>query len=474
MPRVLASVKMRAAAGATVIVAAALVVTGVILLQLLHKDLAKQADRQAAAAAHAVAQQLQAGTDPEDITLSAVPIQITDTDGKPIPSGGEVGPSWQPGASAAPVTPLDHVPVETTPANQGRTTDAPENFRWSAAETSVVNGHRVTVYAAASMAAERSAVRTVRIGMIAGLPPLLALTGLLTWLVAGRALRPVEAIRSEMAAITSSSELTRRVPVPASRDEIARLATATNDTLAALEASVEQQRHFVADASHELRNPVASLRAQLEIGARHPELLDLDDAIADTVRLQTLLADLLLLAHLDADETRAGWADVNLLDLVRDQTADRDAVWVGPVTDPTDPTGLWVEGSAGQLGRVLTNLLDNAQRHAAHEVVVSSRLDGADAVIAVADDGDGVPDEQRERIFERFVRLDSARSREDGGSGLGLAIAREIVEHHRGTLSVTSGSDGGAVFEIRLPVKTAPGSAGLARDSDDRRTDPRG
>lgn len=141
---------------------------------------------------------------------------------------------------------------------------------------------------------------TALTAMLIGFPLLLGVVAAVTWLVTGRALRPVEGIRREMAAITASEDLRRRVPEPATHDEIARLARTTNATLAALEASVERQRAFVADASHELRSPIASLRTQLEVAAAHPELLDLDGAVEDTVRLQNLAADLLLLARLDA------------------------------------------------------------------------------------------------------------------------------------------------------------------------------
>lgn len=140
--------------------------------------------------------------------------------------------------------------------------------------------------------------------MLIGLPLLLVTVSGVTYLVTRRALRPVEGIRAEMAAITASEDLSRRVPEAATHDEVARLARTTNETLAALESSVERQRSFVADASHELRSPIASLRTQLEVGAAHPELLDVEGAVEDTVRLQRLAADLLLLARLDAGSGR--------------------------------------------------------------------------------------------------------------------------------------------------------------------------
>jgi signal transduction histidine kinase len=287
-------------------------------------------------------------------------------------------------------------------------------------------------------------VRTALTVMLIGFPLLLGVVAAVTWLVTRRALRPVEGIRREMAAITHSEDLARRVPEPDTHDEIARLASTTNETLAALETSVERQRRFVADASHELRSPIASLRTQLEVAAAHPELLDLDGAVEDTVRLQRLAADLLLLARLDAGE-RPNDAKVDLAGLAREEAEGRTGVTV-------DAEPVEVAGSRGQLGRVLANLLDNAQRHARTAVTVRVRREGDRAVVGVADDGDGVPDGDRERIFERFVRLDAARSRDDGGAGLGLAIARDVAVRHGGTLTAGRGPAGGALFELRLPL----------------------
>jgi signal transduction histidine kinase len=302
--------------------------------------------------------------------------------------------------------------------------------------------------------------------MLIGLPVLLLVVGGVTWLVTRRALTPVEGIRREMAAITASEDLSRRVPEPATHDEVARLARTTNETLTALEASVERQRRFVADASHELRSPIASLRTQLEVGSAHPHLLDVSGAVEDTVRLQQLAADLLLLARLDAGE-QPGLTRVDLGALVRSEVAGRAGDRF-PVRVDTGESGVAsggadvgeVAGSRGQLARVLGNLLDNAQRHARGGVVVSVRVRGGSVVVAVADDGAGVPEAERERIFERFVRLDDARSRDDGGAGLGLAIARDVAHRHGGSLTVGEARDGGARFELSVPRAPRTGNGG--------------
>ncbi|WP_327234459.1 HAMP domain-containing histidine kinase [Streptomyces sp. NBC_01317] len=343
---------------------------------------------------------------------------------------------------------------EPGPLTTGRATvdGAAGEYRFASIEVTDTSGRTVVVHAGATLAARQSAVGTAAAAMLVGLPVLLLVVGGVTWLVTRRALRPVEGIRREMAAITASEDLSRRVPEPATHDEVARLARTTNETLTALEASVERQRRFVADASHELRSPIASLRTQLEVGDAHPGLLDVPGAVADTVRLQQLAADLLLLARLDAGE-RPGQARFDLGDLAAEEIAVRttDRVKVSPEAGEEPGRSLEVTGSRGQLARVLGNLLDNAQRHAASSVTVSVHRRAGRIVLAVADDGPGVPEAERERVFERFVRLDDARARDDGGAGLGLAIARDVAHRHGGTLTVTQAPLGGARFELALP-----------------------
>ncbi|MGW5381779.1 sensor histidine kinase [Nocardia sp. NPDC003963] len=330
----------------------------------------------------------------------------------------------------------------------------PGSYRVAALTSATTDGRPVTVYAGASLDTADSAVADVRRAMLIGLPLLLAVVAAVTWLVTRWALRPVESIRSELAEIMHG-DLSRRVPEPAARDEIARLAATTNETLAALEQSSERQRRFIADAAHELRSPIASLRTQLEVAQAHPGLLELDGLLGDTVRLEHLAADLLLLARLDAGEQPRS-DRVDLATLVRDELAHR----VGdraPVSSDLPREPLVITGSRSQIGRVLGNLVDNAQRHAATAVRVTLKRRGGRAVLAVADDGPGVPEADRERIFQRFVRLDDARSRDDGGAGLGLAIVRDVVQRHEGTIRVESADSGGARFVVEFRLRPEPG-----------------
>ncbi|MFI6052712.1 sensor histidine kinase [Streptomyces violascens] len=281
--------------------------------------------------------------------------------------------------------------------------------------------------------------------LLASAPPLIALAAGIAWAGTGLALRPVTSIRTELAEV-SSSELDRRVPDPGGADEIALLARTVNATLDRLEQAHVRQREFVADASHELRNPIAAVRSRLEVALAAPDSASVRAALDDTERLQRIAADLLLLARLDAHPQPLA-EPVDLALLAAEDTARRRAARV-PVELLADAP-VPVRGDPAQLERMLANLVDNAVRHARTAVRVRAAREGADAVLEVADDGPGIPAADRSRIFERFVRLDTARARESGGTGLGLAIAREIARAHGGELSVGAGP--GATFTVRLP-----------------------
>ncbi|WP_433858289.1 ATP-binding protein [Streptomyces kronopolitis] len=471
MRKALGSVRAKAAVGATVVVALALIATGVAVLLVLRGHLQSQAGLQAQVQGAKVAGQIATGTAYDKLDLpdgDEAPVVVTDKDGRVLAAGEDVraldGKPVGKGKTAGDSRSAEHDDDGDDDGDGGRRLGPGEidddvglrngsadvggkvaDYRFASVEAKDSRGTSVTVRAGAALAPEEDAVASVRDAMLIGLPLLLVVVAGVTWLVTRRALRPVEGIRGEMAAITASTDLSRRVPVPSSQDEVGRLARTTNETLAALELSVERQRRFVADASHELRSPIASLRTQLEVAVAHPELLDVPGAVADTVRLQRLAADLLLLARLDAGE-RPSDTRVELAAMVREETsqrlADRVPVRIGELA------GGEVAGSRGQLARVLGNLLDNAQRHAAEWVRVSVVREGEWLALRVEDDGPGVPPDERERIFERFVRLDDARARDDGGAGLGLAIARDVAVRHGGSLAVRTGS----VFELRLPA----------------------
>ncbi|MFE4971804.1 sensor histidine kinase [Kitasatospora sp. NPDC056651] len=311
-----------------------------------------------------------------------------------------------------------------------------------------------TVYVLATPFAAEASLRTIDPVLLAGVPLAALLVALTAWAATSRALRPVDAIRAELAEI-GEHRLDRRVPVPRSDDEIARMARTTNATLDRLERSAVQQQRFVADASHELRSPIAALRTNLEVSLAHPERTDwpaaTGEALTSVERLQQLTEDLLFLAR-GSDRAAAGQFTAVDLSAVLRELADQYRPVLGArlALRVDAPEAVPVLGSRIRLHRLARNLLDNAQRHAAAEVVLSTRRTAYGAVLEVRDDGPGVPAEDRERIFEPFTRLDEARSRDAGGSGLGLAIAADIATRHGGSLRAVH-APRGARFVLVLP-----------------------
>jgi len=311
-----------------------------------------------------------------------------------------------------------------------------------------------TVVVAQSLQPVRESTDALTRTLVTGMPVLVAVVGLATFVFVGRSLRPVEAIRRQVASITAQ-DLHARVPLPRGRDEVAALARTMNAMLDRLEAAAIAQRRFVADAGHELRSPLATVqvgldylaaRATTETGLAQITLLQ-----GEAERLGTLVADLLLLARSDEHGLALRNDELDLDDLVlaeRQRFAARfPSVSLRVRLEPVRMTG-----DAARLRRALRNLLDNAARHARSAVTVSVWADGC-AHLVVADDGGGIDPGDRERVFDRFVRLDDSRARHDGGSGLGLPITREIVDSHGGDVRIDDGA--GAVFHVRLPLPEA-------------------
>ncbi|MBE1585819.1 sensor histidine kinase [Nonomuraea angiospora] len=282
---------------------------------------------------------------------------------------------------------------------------------------------------------------------------LLAIVSWTSWRTVGRTLRPVEEIRTRLAEITVS-DLSLSIPVPPGDDEVARLVRTANQTLDRLDEAVAQQRRFASTTSHELRNPIAGLRAQLEEALLHPGEIDphetIRSALSVTDRLDAIVGDLLALARLGAGDP----APPELIDLGR--LVSQEAPRAGRVPVRVHAASdVWVRGSHIQLARLLANLVSNAIRHAGSAVDVFVAASDGEVVVTVADDGAGIAPADRERVFERFTRLDDARHRDAGGSGLGLAISRDIARSHGGTLKAED-APRGASFVLRLPRLDAP------------------
>lgn len=313
---------------------------------------------------------------------------------------------------------------------------------------------RYTVLAAVSLQPSEETVATLTRALLVGLPLLVGVVALTTRLLVVRALRPVAAITAEVSDITDR-ELERRVPEPDTNDEIAELAVTMNHMLERLETASVRQRRFVADASHELRSPLASARTVLEVAALHPGsradlLAAIGDALVDHDRLDRLTLDLLELAKLDEHRLVLTATDMDVDAFVQDLVARRGEGAI-EVTSQVGTLRL----SEQVLTRVLTNLLDNAARYRSARTTVRLGVTHATLTVVVEDDGPGIPPAERERIFLPFTRLDQARVA-DSGTGLGLAIVRELLDAVGGRIHVESSEWGGARFVVTIPL-VAPG-----------------
>ena len=312
----------------------------------------------------------------------------------------------------------------------------------------------VWVLVAAPVQVQAETVRTVALFLLLAVPLLLLLVGLAVWFLVGRSLQSVEQIRRQVAAV-DARHLEERVPVPPTGDEVALLAQTMNAMLARLQESDEALRAFLSDAGHELRSPLATLVAALDLGAEDADAdrrLELAPVVrAEVGRLQGLVEDLLTLAKADARTLLPALRDVDLDDVLGSEVRRLRALGGCAVVAELPPAQ--VSGDAGRLTQVFRNLLDNAVRHATSTVVVTL-VPGEDEVrVEVDNDGPPVPAADRVRVFERFVRLEPGRAREAGGSGLGLAISAAVVEAHEGTISTGETPQGWCRFTVVLPTR---------------------
>lgn len=319
--------------------------------------------------------------------------------------------------------------------------------------TATADDGDVIVVAGRATAQADATLLTVAVLLAVSVPLVGGVVALTTWLAVGRSLAPVERMRRQVESVTAT-DLTLRVDDPATGDELSRLARTLNAMLARLEQAQTAQRRFVSDASHELRSPLASMRQFAEVAAAYPDRVsqrELAEVVLDEgARLEGLVDGMLVLTRADERALTLRRADVDLARLVTEEVA-RTAVGDGPAVETVTRGPAVVTADAGMLRQVVRNLTANARRHARSRVLVEVAGDEHGAVLVVDDDGSGIPPDQRERVFDRFVRLDEARSRDAGGSGLGLAIVREIVRAHGGAVTAGASPLGGARLAVRLP-----------------------
>lgn len=374
-----------------------------------------------------------------------VAVQIVDADGNVVAR-----------SSSAPDTPLLPLTWFGSTMTVGIPDDyAPENDMRISGQTADTATGRYTVIVGSGSESTEATVGTVALLLALAAPVVACVAALVSYRLVKRSLRSVEAIRTQVAEI-SAAHLSERVPVPPQKDEISALAVTMNEMLARVDAGHSAQRRFVGDASHELRSPLAAIISAVEVAHDYPHLLD-DELksgvlIPEVYRMQSLVEDLLMLARADEQQLTVRDNDVRL-DVIAQSEADRlrrDST----LEVHTDITTTALIGDPFGLSRVLRNLLDNALRHARSRIEITVGMRGGNAILTVGDDGPGIPEPDRVRVFGRFVRLDMDRSRAGGGTGLGLAIVAEVVADHHGEISISERSGGGTLITVMLPSDT--------------------
>lgn len=440
--------RVRVTLAAVIVVAVALAVGGAWVVNAHRVSLIDNIETAARLRARDVAATIAAGV--PALPLAVTPgdesvVQVVDARGAVVTASTNVVgepriTTLEPGPTGYAVRTLRRLPVGDS------------SFRVVARRVTTRTGSYI-VYVAGSLDTVGTSTESVARLLLIGLPVLLLVVGGTTWVVSGRALQPVEAIRQEVEAI-GAEDLHRRVPAPDTADEIGRLARTMNAMLVRLDDATERQRRFVADASHELRSPLTGIRARLEVDLAYPEGADWRaterDVLEDAVRLQHLVDDLLALAASDAAASdRSARAPVDLDEIVLSE-ARRLRSRSEHRIDTAGVSGAQLPGAPDALARAARNLLDNAARHARSTVTITLRESATAVTLTVTDDGPGIPPEERARIFERFARLDDGRARDVGGTGLGLAITHDIVVSHGGTIEVDNAP--GARFTVSFPL----------------------
>jgi signal transduction histidine kinase len=483
----LQSVRVRITLAATLVTALAVGIAGWLLVRSVEDTQLGEVRDDINANLDEVVARLEDGADPQDAVDTGSPVgfglvQVTDERGQVVASsvvqggqtfvlthGGDEPPRRtsvsvdpRPGASTGgtPILPPDG--TDGSGAIVGANGVVAGSLERIARTVDTPTGP-LTVTAAAPVDQVSRSVDALRERLWIGLPAVVALVAAVAWVLVGRALRPVDAMRAEVDEI-SGSTMHRRVPEPPTNDEIGRLARTMNAMLSRLDTTATRQRQFVSDASHELRSPVAAIRTSLEVARRSPDLANwpavADSALAEESRLEALLDDLLLLAA--QDENRATAIDpepVNLTALATAEARRPRRVPVDVVHWPADGKPVEVAAAGDQLAHALSNLVDNAARYATSIVQITLSCHENTVRITVDDDGPGIPLADRERVFERFTRLDDSRARPQGGSGLGLAVVRAILSRHGGQIRIEDGPLGGARFVAELPVGAKPSAA---------------
>ena len=444
-------IRLRSTVFVTLTLAVALLIGGVVITTELRSRLTENLDTTLSAAASDRAAALDRGADPSALVsteLHETLVWIGRGDGTTLASAGRTMDT-EPivGLTADDLGTTSTRTVQYSELDDGVPRIGRDELRLAVSGSAGTDTDLVFVVVASETETIDGPVNDVIRLLLFGAPLLLVLVGGLTWFTADRALRPVELIRTSAENVRHHRD-GQAISVPATGDEIERLAVTVNEMVARLADADARQRQFVGDASHELKSPLANLRIDIETGETTDE--QRTRYLGQIDRLTDIVNDLLVLAAHDEGQPLRR-RPVDLDDVVFDAltAAGRDHHCRIDI-DHVSPTRL--AGDAAQLRRLVRNLLDNATRHARSQVAVSLSSTTSEATLHVDDDGAGVAPPARATIFERFARSDSARDRSGGGTGLGLAIVKRTAERHGGTVTVGDSPLGGARFTVTLPI----------------------
>ncbi len=436
------SLRVRITAGAVLVVLLAVAGAGLAVIRVLEREMVTQIDTSLTSTADYIDRALTSGEGlpteegPDDLYVQFL-----------SPTGRVLGASDAAADAPALGPPLG----DGTESGIASTDDSPYGPLRVLTQPSPTDASVTLVVAKSSddIADVRDSLERLLLAMTVGLTLFL---GIVVWVVVGRALRPVDAMARAVGEV-GDRELDTRVARPGTGDELDRLADTLNDLLARLDDAVTRERRFVSDASHELRTPITGLRALLETEPEDQAAVRASraEALAAVGALQDLVDELLTLARADEQGQGPAGGPVDLDDLVLAQAAALQRTTSLRI-DTTGVSGGQVRGRDTDLARVVENLAANAARYAVSTIAFSVRECDGTVVFTVTDDGPGIPESDRGRVFERFTTLEDSRAGMRSGTGLGLSIVAAIVTAHHGTVVAGAGDGRGACFTVRLPA----------------------
>jgi heavy metal sensor kinase len=455
-------IRLRMTAWHVAVLALVVAALGAFLVLRLHSNLLAVTDDRLRAAVDQIALGYHKEGAPEARDVSSTVLSGRASASQVLDSSGRVVSSYGVHAAASPMIEAADIRRALSGVRVYRTNELgrpSRPYRVVARETTR-GGRRDVVVAADSTGAIDSSVRQVRTLLLIGWPVAILITAASAWWLATRALRPISRMTEEADGI-AVDRLSDRLPVPATGDEVARLAETLNRMLGRVESGVEEQHRLVADASHELRSPLAAIRAEIEVSLRGDDLNQaargvLLSTLEEVERLSASVDGLLVLASADRGALELDLRCVDLatiageaVERLRALASAREieiklALDAAPAQGDPD----WLDQAAG-------NLIDNAIKFSppGRSVVVTTEADGREGRLRVIDEGPGIPPAERERVFDRFYRRDQARGRGTGGTGIGLSIVREIALAHGGRVWAEEGAGGGSVFTLAIPAE---------------------